>query len=179
MEPIALAAGVAPRTLPEFLGMHQWDHEAVRRRVQRLVMRDHADDNAIALIDETRFVKKGDKTAGVRRQYCGATGKKDNCVVTVHLGYTTGDFHALIDGDLYLPEASWDGDRERCREAGIPDEVTYRPKWQIALDRVDRAMGNGVRYKYPAADEGYGRCEGFRTGVDRRGLQPLAHRTGF
>ena len=135
VEPIALAAGVAPRTLQEFLGIHLWDHEAMRRRVQRLVMRDHADDNAIAIIDETSFVKQGDKTAGVQRQYCGTLGKKDNCVVTVHVGYAAGDFHALIDGDLFLPEASWDGDRARCREAGIPDEVRYRPKWQIALDR--------------------------------------------
>ena len=170
IEPIALAAGEAPRTLQEFLGMHRWDHEAVRRRVQRLVMRDHADDNAIALIDETSFVKKGDKTAGVQRQYCGTTGKKDHCVVTVHLGYTAGDFHALVDGDRYLSETSWGEDRERCRDAGIPDEVTYRPKWQIALDLLDRAMGNGVRFTYLVADEGYGRFEGFRAGVDDRGL---------
>jgi len=106
IEPIALAAGEAPRTLQEFLGMHRWDHDVVRRRVQRLVMRDHADDNAIALIDETSFVKKGNKTAGVQRQYCGTSGKKDNCVVTVHLGYAAGDFHALVDGDLYLPQTS-------------------------------------------------------------------------
>ena len=171
VEPIALAAGVAPRSLQEFLGIHRWDHDAVRRRVQEIVMRDHADDNAIALIDETSFVKKGDKTAGVQRQYCGASGKKDNCVVTVHLGYTAGDFHALIDGDLYLPQASWDEDRQRCREAGIPDEVAYRPKWQIALDLLDRAMNNGVRFKYLAADEWYGRTEGFRAGVDARGLR--------
>lgn len=170
IEPIALAAGEAPRTLQEFLGMHRWDHDVVRRRVQRLVMRDHADDNAIALIDETSFVKKGNKTAGVQRQYCGTSGKKDNCVVTVHLGYAAGGFHALVDGDLYLPQTSWDEDRERCREAGIPDEVTYRPKWQIALDLLDRAMGNGVRFKYLAADEWYGRFEGFRAGVDSRGL---------
>ena len=170
VEPMALAAGVAPRTLQEFLALHRWNHEAVRQRVQKIVMRDHADDNAIALVDETSFVKKGDKTAGVQRQYCGASGKKDNCVVTVHLGYTAGDFHAPIDGDLYLPETSWNDDRERCREAGIPDEVTYRPKWQIALDLLDRAMGNGVRFKYLAADEGYGRFEGFRAGVESRGL---------
>ena len=86
VEPMALEAGVAPRTLQEFLGLHRWDHEAMRRRLQRIVMRDHADDHAIAVIDETSHVKKGDKTAGVQRQYCGATGKKDNCVVTVHLG---------------------------------------------------------------------------------------------
>jgi SRSO17 transposase len=101
VEPIALAAGEAPRTLQEFLSMLNWDQEAVRRRVQRLVMRDHADDNAIAVIDETSFVKQGDKTAGVQRQYCGTLGKKDNCVVTVHVGYAAGDFHALIDGDLF------------------------------------------------------------------------------
>lgn len=170
VEPIALAAGVAPRTLQEFLGMHRWNEEAVRRRVQRLVMRDHADPNAIAVVDETSFAKKGHKTAGVQRQYCGSTGKKDNCVITVHLGYVVGDFHALVDGDLYLPKKTWDADRQRCRAAGIPDTVTYRPKWQIALDLLDRSLANGVRFKYLTADEVYGRCERFRAGVAERGL---------
>jgi SRSO17 transposase len=170
VEPIALAAGVAPRTLQEFVGLWRWDEGLVRRRVQRLVMRDHADDNAIALIDETSFIKKGNKTAGVQRQYCGASGKTDNCVVTVHLGYAAGDFHALLDGDLYLPEDTWDADRERCRAAGIPDEVTYRPKWRIALELLDRTLANKVRFKYLVADEGYGRFDAFRAGVDERGL---------
>jgi SRSO17 transposase len=170
VEPIALEAGVAPRTLQEFLGMHRWDEGAVRRRLQHVVMRDHGDDDAIAVIDETSFIKKGDKTAGVQRQYCGASGKTDNCVITVHVGYAAGDFHALLDGDLYLPEETWDADRERCRDAGIPDEVTYRPKWQIALDLLDRTMANGVRFKYLTADEGYGRFDSFRAGVDKRGL---------
>ena len=170
VEPIALAAGVPPRTLQEFLGVHQWDEQKVRRRVQRLVMRHHADAHAIAVIDETSFAKKGTKTAGVQRQYCGSTGKKDNCVITVHLGYAAGDFHALLDGDLYLPEETWDADRERCRDAGIPDAVRYRPKWQIALELLDRTMANGVCFKYLTADEAYGRCERFRLGVDERGL---------
>ena len=170
VEPMALAAGVAPRTLQEFLSLHRWDHDGVRRRVQTIVMRDHADDNAIGLIDETSFSKKGDKTAGVQRQWCGSTGKKDNCVMTVHLGYSAGNFHALIDGDLYLPEESWHADRTRCREAGIPDEVVYRPKWQIALDLLDRAMRNGVRLKYLVADEAYGRVPAFLHGVAARGM---------
>jgi SRSO17 transposase len=170
VEPIALAAGVPPRTLQEFLGRHQWEEAAVRERLQHLVMRDYADDNAIAVIDETSFIKKGHKTAGVQRQYCGASGKTDNCVVTVHLGYAAGDFHALLDGDLYLPEETWDADRARCREAGIPEEVTYRPKWQMALDLLERTMANGVRFKYLTADEGYGRFDMFRAGVDERGL---------
>ena len=174
VEPMALAAGVAPRTLQEFLGLHRWDHEALRCRLQRVVMRDHANDHAIALIDETSFAKKGNKTAGIQRQHCGSTGKIDNCVVTVHLGYTAGDFHALIDGDLYLPETSWGADRERCRQAGIPDAVVYRPKWRIALDLLERSLGNGVRFRYLAADEGYGRYQEFRAGVNDLGLWYVA-----
>lgn len=170
VEPIALEAGVAPRTLQEFLGLHRWDHEAVRCRVQQIVARDHPHDNAIALIDETSCAKKGEKTAGVQHQWCGSTGKKDNCVVTVHLGYGAGDFHTLIDSDLYLPEESWHQDRDRCREAGIPDEVLYHPKWEIALELLDRAMDNGIRFRYLVADELYGAASSFRRGVAERGL---------
>jgi len=166
---IALNAGVAPRTLQEFLGLHLWDHLRARDEVQRQVMERHADPNAIAAIDETGYAKKGDKTAGVKRQYCGATGKVDNCVVTVHLGYVAKDFHALLDGDLYVPE-DWLADRARCREAGIPDSVVFRPKWRIALDLLDHAVANGVRLRWLTADEGYGRCADFRDGVAARGL---------
>jgi SRSO17 transposase len=166
---IALDAGVPPRTLQEFLGLHLWDDQAARDEVQRQVMARHADPNAIADIDETSFAKKGDKTAGVKRQYCGSTGKTDNCVVTVHLGYVTGDFHALLDGDLYLPE-DWLADRERCREAGIPKSVAFRTKWQIALDLLRHAVANGVRFRWLTADELYGECAGFRDGVAALGL---------
>lgn len=169
IEPMALEADVAPRTLQEFLSFHRWDHEAVRRRVQTTVAAQHADANAIGVIDETSVPKKGDKTPGVQRQHCGATGKTDNCVLTVHLGYVTHDFATLVDSDLYLPEESWAQDRERCRDAGIPDEVGYRPQWQIALDLLDRAAQHGIRLKYVAADEFYGRARQFRNGVAARG----------
>ena len=170
VEPIALEAGVAPRTLQEFLALHRWDHEEMRDRVQRIVAERHADAAAIGVIDETSFPKKGDQTAGVQRQYCGATGKIDNCVVTVHLGYATDGFQTLLDGDLYLPRESWDADPERRRKAGIPDAVSYRPKWQIALELLDRAAANGVRLKYLTADELYGGTGAFRRGVAERGL---------
>jgi SRSO17 transposase len=71
------------------------------------------------------------------------------------LGYATGDFHALVDGDLFLPE-SWSEDRARCRAAGIPDEVVYRPKWQIALELYDRARENGLSFEWLTCDEAYG-----------------------
>jgi SRSO17 transposase len=167
---MALAAGVPPRTLQQFLERYHWDHEAVRRRIQELVAKQHAAPNGIALIDETSFGKKGDKTVGVQRQWCGSRGKKDNCVVTVHLGYAAGDFHALVDSDLYLPKETWHEDRERCRAAYIPDQVVYRPKWRIALELLDRAMHNGVRFKYLVGDEAYGGVPDFRDEVAQRGL---------
>lgn len=166
---IALDAGVPPRSLQEFLAIHCWDDAAVRDRVQELVVAGHADPNAIAVIDETSFPKKGDKTAGVQRQYCGATGKVDNCVVSVHLGYVAGDFHALLDADLYVPEG-WLADRERCEEAGIPEAVAYRPKWRIALDLLGHARENGVPLRYLTADEAYGRCGTFRSEADAMGF---------
>jgi SRSO17 transposase len=155
VEPIALNAGVPPRTLQEFLSQHRWDHDRLRDRLQVLVRDEHAGPNAIGIFDETSDVKKGDKTPGVQRQWCGAVGKKENCIVTVHLGYARDGFHGLLDGELYLPE-SWSGDRDRCRAAGIPDAMAYRPKWQIALELYDRAVQNGLHFDWLTFDEGYG-----------------------
>ncbi|MEN6424047.1 MAG: transposase [Phycisphaerales bacterium] len=77
-------------------------------------------------------------------------------MVSVHLGYATPEFYSLIDGGLYLPEETWHNDRHRCREAGIPDDVVYRSKWQMALGQYRRAVANGVRFSWLIFDEGYG-----------------------
>jgi SRSO17 transposase len=167
VEPLALAANVPPRTLQQFLSLLDWDHDGLRRRLQRLVVRDHARPDSIGLLDEMACPKKGTKTPGVQRQYCGASGKIDNCVLTVHLGYAAGDFHCLLDSDLYLPQ-SWADDRERCRRAGIPDAVGYRPKWQIGLDLLDRATAQGVSFAWLTFDEGYGGKPEFLQGLKRR-----------
>jgi SRSO17 transposase len=167
-EPIALAAGIPPRNLQEFLAHYRWEEDATRDRLQKMIVREHAGPNSIAIIDETSSVKKGDKTPGVKRQWCGTVGKTENCIVTVHLGYATGDFHCLLDGELFLPE-DWAADRNRCREAGIPDEVEYRPKWQIALDLYDRAVANAVTFDWLACDEGYGGKPPFLRDLDARG----------
>jgi SRSO17 transposase len=166
-EPIALDQGVPVRTLQEFLGAHRWDHDRLRDRLQQLVARDHAWDHSVGLLDDSGCPKKGDKTPGVKRQYCGATGKVDNCVITVHLGYAAGDFHCLLDSELYLPR-EWDADRRRCRAAGIPDGLTYRPKWEMALELYDRAVANGVRFAWLTFDEGYGGKPGLLSGLRRR-----------
>jgi SRSO17 transposase len=166
-EPIALAAGVAPRNLQEFLAHYRWDEDGMRQTLQQIVIRDHAGSNSIGVIDETSDVKKGGKTPGVQRQWCGTVGKQENCIVTVHLGYATGDFHCLVDGDLYLPE-NWSNDRARCRAAGIPDEVVYRPKWRIALELYDRARENGMTFDWLTFDEGYGSKPLFLQGLHER-----------
>jgi SRSO17 transposase len=167
VEPIALAEGIAPRTLQEFLSLLEWDDPRMVDRLHQLVTRDHASPHAIGVIDETGCPKKGDKTPGVQRQYCGATGKIENCVVTVHLGYAVDDFHCLLASELFLPQG-WADDRERCRQAGIPDEVVYRPKWQIALELVDRALANGVQFAWLTFDEHYGSKPEFLHELARR-----------
>jgi SRSO17 transposase len=168
VEPIALEAGVAPRTLQEFLSQHRWGEDRLRDRVQHIVATDHAGPHSIGIVDETSDVKKGDKTPGVQKQWCGRLGKTENCIVTVHLGFARGDFHCLLDGELYLPE-SWDADRDRCREAGIPDSLVYRPKWQIALELHDRAVANGLVFEWLTFDEGYGSKPEFLRELSSRG----------
>lgn len=186
VEPIALAAGSAVRTLQEFLTHHAWDHDALLARVQRRIVTRHlpapgrqadADDDrlgVVGLIDETSVPKKGDKTPGVQRQYCGARGKIDNCIVTVHLAVKHGEFLAMLDSDLFLPEQSWDLDRRRCQEAHIPEDITYRAKWMIALEQIERAVANGVRFDWLTFDEGYGGKPEFLRQLDERGIHYVA-----
>jgi SRSO17 transposase len=175
VEPIALQAGTPVRTLQEFLKDHAWQADQVRERLQRhaadLLPTLPADDlGTVGLIDETSARKQGTKTPGVGRQYLGCLGKVDNGIVSVHLGVCQGTYHALLDFELYLPQ-DWSDDRPRCREAGIPDEVVYRPKWQIALEELDRADGHGVRLDWLTFDEEYGKRPGFLTGLDERKLR--------
>src|SRR5947208_2419286 len=150
VEPIALAAGTAVRTLQEFLAVAKWDHGQARATLQRHLAGVLADLPAdplgtVGVIDETSCRKWGTHTPGVQRQYLGCVGKVDNGIVTVHLGVAKGTFQALLDADLYLPK-SWGEDRKRCRAAGIPDDVRHRPKWRLAMDQWVRAMGNGVSF---------------------------------
>jgi SRSO17 transposase len=155
VERIALRSNIAPRTLQEFLASFEWDHACMRSVLQQIVAREHADPNSVGIIDETSFVKKGDKTPGVQKQYCGAVGKQENCVVTVHLSYSTPNFHCLVGEELFLPK-SWSDNRERCRAAKIPDDMIYRPKSEIALELVEQSRGNGIRFEWLTFDEWYG-----------------------
>ena len=123
----------------------------------------------VGLIDETSALKSGDRTPGVQRQYLGCVGKIDNGIVTVHLGVCKGRYKTLIDAELFLSE-DWANDRDRCQVAGIPDDMEYRPKWQIALEEVDRAQANQVPLDWLTFDEGYGMAPEFVRGLDDRKL---------
>ena len=168
IEPMALAAQVTPRTLQNFVSQLLWDGPRLRDRVQWIVARDHAHPRAIGVVDESGNPKKGKHTAGVQRQWCGHTGKRDNCVVGVHLGYVAGDFHCLLDSDLYLP-AGWVQDAVRRQEVGIPEEVVLRTKPAIALEQIGRAVRNGIRVAAWTFDEFYGRGREFLDGLQQLG----------
>jgi SRSO17 transposase len=160
VEPIALAAGTAVRTPQEFRTTARWDHPAARdalhRHLAEVLAAAPADPlGTVGVIDETSCRNWGDHTPGVQRQYLGCVGKVDHGIVTAHVAVTRGTFQALADADLYLP-ASWDADRPRCRAAGVPDGVRYRPKWRIALDQLARLEAAGVRCDWLVFDEGYG-----------------------
>ena len=168
LEPIALAAGIPPRTLQDFIASGNWDHEQMCDQLQRMVATEHSHCRSIGLIDESGNPKKGKDTCGVYRQWCGNTGKVDNCVVGVHLGYTVDDFQCLLDSDLFLPK-EWAEDMERRRKTKVPEDIVFQTKPQIALSQVKRALGNGVRFWSFTFDELYGRSRSFLDGLTELG----------
>jgi SRSO17 transposase len=172
-EPLALFAGTAPRSLQQFLKVCLWDHAGLTCGVQATLQVTVADlppdpVGTVGVLDETSALKQGTKTPGVQRQYLGCVGKVANGIVTVHLAVAQGRFKALLDSELFLPE-SWEADRERCRQADIPDEVHYRPKWRIGLELLARAERNCWRFDWLTFDEGYGGKPGFLEELDRAG----------
>ena len=178
IEPIALAAGTAVRSLQEFLAFFVWDHQRVNDQLQRMVANEHGgcEGGGIGVLDASGHAKSGDKTPGVQRQYCGETGKIDNCVMGQHLLYTDNDpknpFCCVLASDLFLPKC-WDEDRERCQAAHIPDDVKHRTKWRIGLDQIKQAIGNGVRFAWLTFDEDYGKAPAFWFGLDELGQRGI------
>jgi SRSO17 transposase len=160
VEPLALRAGLAVRSLQCFLKHGDWDHLAVKTALQKRIIRrleiepDLDGLGTIGIFDETSALKKGTKTPGVQRQYLGCAGKLDNGIVTVHFAVSRGRLKALIDTDLFLPE-SWANDRERCEEADVPDDVSYKSKWVLAWQQYIRARDQGLRCDWLCFDSGY------------------------
>ena len=165
---LAEAAGRAnPYAFQHLLGRAQWDAEAVRDAQRQEVLAGLGQEDAVLAIDESGVVKQGTKSAGVARQYCGASGKIDNCQVGVFLSWQTAKGHALIDRVLYLPRALTD-DPARCRAAGIPEEVTFATKPELARRMVEQALDAGARPAWVVADAVYGADSKLRFFLEER-----------
>lgn len=167
---LAESAGAAtPHGFQRLLGRARWDADEVRDDLQRYVREHLGGSQGILIIDETGFLKKGNKSAGVARQYCGTAGRIENCQIGVFLAYRSDQGHALIDRELYLPKC-WTEDRNRCREAGIPEEVEFATKPVLARRLLRRAFDAGVKANWVTADEVYGSDSRFRRLLEKQGM---------
>ena len=128
-----------------------------------------ADADAVLVVDETGFLKKGNKSVGVQRQYSGTAGRIENSQIGVFLAYASANGRTLLDRELYLPQV-WTEDRERRREAGVPEDAVFRTKPQLAQLMLERAVESGVPFGWVAGDEVYGSDRNLRLWLERQGV---------
>ena len=152
-----------PDGVQRLLNAARWDADDLRA----YVVEQLADSNAVLVIDETSFRKRGDKSVGVQEQYCGTTREIENCQVAVFLYYASEDSGAFIDRALYLPQ-NWTRDRTRRDEAGVPDTVQFATKPEIACAMLERTFAAGVRAQWVAADCLYGCDRRLRSWLKQR-----------
>src|SRR5215218_1415690 len=151
-----VAGNSTPYGIQHLLGRASWDADALREDLREYVIEHLADDESALIVDETGFIKKGDKSVGVKRQYTGTVGKRENCQVGVFLAYASCRGQAFIDRELYLPE-EWAEDKDRRQRAGVPEEVGMRTKPELAKEMLGRALvEGGVRVSWVVADSVYG-----------------------
>ncbi len=160
------AGEVAPDGMQRLLRRADWDVDGVRDDVRDYVVERLGEHGGVLVVDDTGFVKKGIRSAGVQRQYSGTAGRVENCQIGVFLAYATPAGHALIDRELYLPE-SWTDDRARCRAAGIPDDVEFATKPVLAQAMLARAVEAGVPFSWVTADEAYGQVKYLRVWLEQ------------
>src|SRR6478752_3172591 len=150
---LAEAAGDAtPDGMQDFLSRMRWDADQIRDDLRAYVVEHLGDAEAVLVLDETGFVKKGMHSAGVQRQYSGTAGRIENCQVGVFLAYASGKGHALIDRALYLPK-EWAEDPARRKAAGIPQEVAFATKPELARRMIARAIAAEVPFAWVLGDE--------------------------
>lgn len=144
-----------PYAVQNLLGRAVWSADAVRNDLTRYVVEHLGEAEAVLAIDETGFLKKGAKSAGVARQYSGTAGRVENCQIGVFLTYASSRGRTFLDRELYLPKA-WTSDRERCRAAGITDEIEFATKGHIARAMIERAIAAEVPFRWVVGDAVYG-----------------------
>ncbi len=156
-----------PDRMQRLLGSAHGDARGVRDDLRTYVVEGLGHRDGVLIVDETGFLKKGTKSAGVQRQYSGTAGRTENCRLGMFLAYACPLGRALIDAELYLPK-SWIEDRARCREAGVPDEVEFATKPVLARQMPARTLDAGLPASWATADEAYGMDSKFRTFLEQR-----------
>ncbi|WP_397469270.1 IS701 family transposase [Pseudonocardia charpentierae] len=162
-----VAGDATPDGMQRLLNSANWDVDGVRDDLRSYVVEHLGEPGGVLIVDETGFLKKGLRSAGVQRQYSGTAGRIENCQLGVFLAYATSKGRTLIDRELYLPK-TWVADRDRCRAAAIPDEVEFATKAVLAQQMLDRALAAGVPASWITADEAYGQDYKFRTWCEKR-----------
>lgn len=154
LEPIANEHGVHRRRLQYFVGAGLWNDEPVRQQLCEQVAREIGTRDGVLILDGSGFPKKGDKSVGVQRQWCGRLGKEENCQVGEFLGYASSKGHTLVDCRLYLPK-SWATDRARRAEAHVPKEVTFKTGWELGYEML-KERSSVLPHKWVVGDDAYG-----------------------
>src|SRR5579859_6171598 len=167
--PMAERLGVEAQSLQQFVTDSPWSEEALWRAVRQEII-PHLEPLEAWVVDETGWIKQGSHPVGVSRQYCGAVGKRANCQVSVEVVVSDGWIAAPVGGRLYLPE-SCIKDRDRCTAAGVPEEVRFATKPEMALEMLRQARRDGVPPAPVLGDTVYGINAEFRTGVRQLGME--------
>ncbi|MFD5504321.1 IS701 family transposase [Streptomyces sp. NPDC127061] len=169
---LAEQAGAAtPWSTQRLLGAARWDADGVRDVALSYVIERLGEANAVLVLDETGFLKKGDRSAGVQRQYTGTAGRIENCQVGVFLGYASSRGRVLIDRELYLPDESWVRDAARRKDAAVPEEVGFASKPELGRRMLARALAAGAPFTWVAADAVYGQHPGLREWCEAKALR--------
>src|SRR5512147_1934685 len=157
--------------LQKFVGHVPWDHRPLLAMLARQVGSDLGEPDAVLVFDPSAFAKKGTKSVGVARQWCGRRGKVENCQVGVFMAYASRKGHAIVNVRLYLPK-DWAKDRSRRKEAGVPKAVKFRTRQQLALEMLAEC-GEDLPHAWVAGDDEMGRPSGFRRDLQGRGQRYL------
>jgi SRSO17 transposase len=157
--------------IQKFIGHVPWDHRPLLTTLARQVATDLGEPDAVIVFDPSSFPKKGTKSVGVARQWCGRLGKIENCQVAVYMGYVSGKDHALVNTRLHLPE-EWAESKARRKEAGVPKMIAFRTRHELALEMLDE-QGPLLPHSWVAGDDEMGRPASFRLALRDRGQRYL------
>lgn len=165
---IAEQAGEAtPDGVQRLLCRARWDAAAVRDDLPAYVVEHLGSPTAVLVVDETGFLKKGTDSVGVKRQYSGTAGRVENCQIGVFLAYASAKGRTFLDRELYLPK-EWADDAERRQKAGVPEEVKFATKLELARQMLERALDAAVPASWVTRDEVYRKNRPLRTFLESR-----------